>query len=176
MQKIGWIGVGIMGGAMARNLMKAGYEVHIYARRPEKAADLAADGAVFHGSIAECVKASEVVITMVGFPQDVEEVYFAPGNILDSAARGSIVIDMTTTSPTLARRISQEGAKRGLRVLDAPLPEVTAVPEPERCPFWQAAARRILTTACPFFRPWVPTSPISARQAAASTPRWPIRS
>ena len=83
MQKIGWIGVGIMGGAMARNLMKAGYEVHIYARRPEKAADLAADGAVFHGSIAECVKASEVVITMVGFPQDVEEVYFAPGNILD---------------------------------------------------------------------------------------------
>ena len=53
MQKIGWIGVGIMGGAMARNLMKAGYEVHIYARRPEKAADLAADGAVFHGSIAE---------------------------------------------------------------------------------------------------------------------------
>ena len=57
MQKIGWIGVGIMGGAMARNLMKAGYEVHIYARRPEKAADLAADGAVFHGSIAECVKA-----------------------------------------------------------------------------------------------------------------------
>lgn len=78
MQKIGWIGVGIMGGAMARNLMKAGYEVHIYARRPEKAADLAADGAVFHGSIAECVKASEVVITMVGFPQDVEEVYFAP--------------------------------------------------------------------------------------------------
>ena len=69
MQKIGWIGVGIMGGAMARNLMKAGYEVHIYARRPEKAADLAADGAVFHGSIAECVKASEVVITMVGFPR-----------------------------------------------------------------------------------------------------------
>lgn len=121
MQKIGWIGVGIMGGAMARNLMKAGYEVHIYARRPEKAAGLASDGAVFHGSIAECVKASEVVITMVGFPQDVEEVYFAPGNILDSAARGSIVIDMTTTSPTLARRISQEGAKRGLRVLDAPV-------------------------------------------------------
>ena len=53
MQKIGWIGVGIMGGAMARNLMKAGYEVHINARRPEKAADLAADGSVFNGSIAE---------------------------------------------------------------------------------------------------------------------------
>ena len=176
MQKIGWIGVGIMGGAMARNLMKAGYEVHIYARRPEKAANLAADGAVFHGSIAECVKASEVVITMVGFPQDVEEVYFAPGNILDSAARGSIVIDMTTTSPRWPVGSVRKAQSGACGCWTLPLPEVTAVPEPERCPFWQAAARRILTTACPFFRPWVPTSPISARQAAASTPRWPIRS
>ena len=121
MQKIGWIGVGIMGKAMVRNLMKAGYEVHIYARHPEKVADVTAEGAVLHGSIAECVKASEVVITMVGFPKDVEEVYFAPGNILDSAAKGMTLIDMTTTSPTLAQRIYQEGAARGLRVLDAPV-------------------------------------------------------
>ena len=121
MQKIGWIGVGIMGKAMVRNLMKAGYEVHIYARHPEKVADVTAEGAVLHGSIAECVKASEVVITMVGFPKDVEEVYFAPGNILDSAAKGMTLIDMTTTSPTLAQRIYQEGAARRLRVLDAPV-------------------------------------------------------
>lgn len=121
MQKIGWIGVGIMGKAMVRNLMKAGYEVHIYARHPEKVADVTAEGAVLHGSIAECVKASEVVITMVGFPKDVEEVYFAPGNILDSAAKGMTLIDMTTTSPTLAQRIYQGGAARGLRVLDAPV-------------------------------------------------------
>ena len=121
MQKIGWIGVGIMGKAMVRNLMKAGYEVHIYARHPEKVADVTAEGAVLHGTIGDCVRASKVVITMVGFPQDVEEVYFTPGNILDSAAQGTILMDMTTTSPTLARRISQEGAKRGLRVLDAPV-------------------------------------------------------
>ena len=99
MQRISWIGVGIMGKAMVRNLMKAGYEVHIYARHPEKVADVISEGAVPHGSIAECVKASEVVITMVGFPKDVEEVYFAPGNILDSAAKGMTLIDMTTTSP-----------------------------------------------------------------------------
>lgn len=121
MQRISWIGVGIMGKAMVRNLMKAGYEVHIYARHPEKVADVVSEGAVPHGSIAECVKASEVVITMVGFPKDVEEVYFAPGNILDSAAKGMTLIDMTTTSPTLAQRIYQEGAARGLRVLDAPV-------------------------------------------------------
>ena len=113
MQKIGWIGVGIMGKAMVRNLMKAGYEVHIYARHPEKVADVTAEGAVLHGTIGDCVRASKVVITMVGFPQDVEEVYFTPGNILDSAAQG--------TSPTLAQRIYREGTARGLRVLDAPV-------------------------------------------------------
>ena len=121
MQKIGWIGVGIMGKAMVRNLMKAGFEVHIYVRHPEKVADVTAEGAVLHGTIGDCVRASKVVITMVGFPKDVEEVYFAPGNILDSAAKGMTLIDMTTTSPTLAQRIYQEGAARGLRVLDAPV-------------------------------------------------------
>lgn len=121
MQKISWIGVGIMGKAMVRNLMKAGYEVHIYARHPEKVADVTAEGAVLHGTIGDCVRASEVVITMVGFPKDVEEVYFAPGNILDSAAKGMTLIDMTTTSPTLAQRIYQEGAARRLRMLDAPV-------------------------------------------------------
>lgn len=121
MQRISWIGVGIMGKAMVRNLMKAGYEVHIYARHPEKVADVTAEGAVLHGTIGDCVRASEVVITMVGFPKDVEEVYFAPGNILDSAAKGMTLIDMTTTSPTLAQRIYQEGAARRLRMLDAPV-------------------------------------------------------
>ena len=110
-----------MGKAMVRNLMKAGYEVHIYARNPEKAADVTAEGAVLHGTIGDCVRASEVVVTMVGFPRDVEEVYFTPGNILDSAARGTILIDMTTTSPTLAQRVYREGTARGLRVLDAPV-------------------------------------------------------
>ena len=121
MQKIGWIGVGIMGKAMVRNLMKAGYQLHIYARHPEKVADVVSEGAVFHDSIADCVKASDVVITMVGFPKDVEEVYFTPGAILDNAAKDTLLIDMTTTSPTLAKRIAEEGAQRGLRVLDAPV-------------------------------------------------------
>lgn len=69
MQKIGWIGVGIMGKAMVRNLMKAGYQLHIYARHPEKVADVVSEGAVFHDSIADCVKASDVVITMVASPR-----------------------------------------------------------------------------------------------------------
>ena len=136
MQRISWIGVGIMGKAMVRNLMKAGYEVHIYARHPEKVADVVSEGAVPHGSIAECVKASEVVITMVGFPKDVEEVYFAPGNILDSAAKGMTLIDMTTTSPTLAQRIYQEAPPGDCECWTPPSPAVTAGPVLERFPFW----------------------------------------
>lgn len=113
---------------------------------------------------------------MVGFPQDVEEVYFAPGNILDSAARGSIVIDMTTTSPTLARRISQEGAKRGLRVLDAPVTGGDSGARAGTLSILAGGGKADFDDCLPIFRSWVPTSPISARQAAASTPRWPIRS
>ena len=121
MRKIGFIGVGNMGRSMVRNLMKAGYEVHIYARTKAKVEDVISEGAVFHDSIAECVKDRDAVITIVGFPQDVEEVYFDSGNILDSASPGTYLIDMTTTSPMLAEKIFEEGTKRGFHVLDAPV-------------------------------------------------------
>ena len=121
MRKIGFIGVGIMGRSMVRNLMKAGYEVHIYTRTKAKVEDVISEGAVFHDSIADCVKDRDAVITIVGFPQDVEEVYFDSGNILDSASPGTYLIDMTTTSPMLAEKIFEEGTKRGFYVLDAPV-------------------------------------------------------
>ena len=121
MRKIGFIGVGIMGRSMVRNLMKEGYEVHIYARTKAKVEDVISEGAVFHDSIADCVKDRDAVITIVGFPQDVEEVYFDSGNILDSASPGTYLIDMTTTSPMLAEKIFEEGTKRGFHVLDAPV-------------------------------------------------------
>ena len=120
MRKIGFR-VGIMGRSMVRNLMKAGYEVHIYARTKAKVEDVISEGAVFHDSIADCVKDRDAVITIVGFPQDVEEVYFDSGNILDSASPGTYLIDMTTTSPMLAEKIFEEGTKRGFYVLDAPV-------------------------------------------------------
>lgn len=121
MKKIGWIGVGIMGKSMVRNLMKAGYELHIFARHKEKVEDVVNEGAIFHESIADCVAGCDVVITMVGFPKDVENVYFDEENIFDSADKGTILIDMTTTSPTLAKRIYSQGSQNNLRVLDAPV-------------------------------------------------------
>ncbi len=121
MHKIGFIGVGIMGKSMVRNLMKSGFELHIYARTKEKAEDVIAEGAVFHESIKDCVSGCEAVITIVGFPQDVEEVYFDTGNILDSADEGAYLIDMTTTSPMLAKKIAEAGSEKGFHVLDAPV-------------------------------------------------------
>ena len=121
MNKIGFIGVGIMGKSMVRNLMKAGFELHIYARNKEKVKDVISEGANFHESIQDCVKDCEAVITIVGFPKDVEEVYFEEGNILDSAESGAYLIDMTTTSPMLAEKIYKEGREKGYHVLDAPV-------------------------------------------------------
>lgn len=121
MKKIGFIGVGIMGKSMVRNLMRARFELHIYARTRKKVEDVISEGAFFHESIADCVKDCEAVITIVGFPKDVDEVYFSAGNILESAKPGAYLIDMTTTSPALAEKLYTEGMKMGFHVLDAPV-------------------------------------------------------
>ena len=106
MNKVGFIGVGIMGKSMVRNLMKAGFELHIYARTKNKVEDVISEGAQFHESIKDCVQDCDAVITIVGFPQDVE---------------GAYLIDMTTTSPQIAEKIYAEGTKRGFHVMDAPV-------------------------------------------------------
>ncbi len=121
MRKIGFIGVGIMGKPMVRNLLRAGFEVHIFARHMVRVTDVIRDGARYHKEISECVNGCDVVITMVGYPKDVEEVYFTRGGILSSAKEGAYLIDMTTTSPALAVRLNEEGTKRGFHVLDAPV-------------------------------------------------------
>ena len=121
MKKIGFIGVGIMGKSMVRNLMKAGFELHIFARTKAKVEDVIGEGAVFHESIAACVEGCDAVITIVGYPADVEEVYCKAGNIFDGAKPGAYLIDMTTSSPTLAERLYEEGTRRGFHVLDAPV-------------------------------------------------------
>ncbi len=118
---IGFIGTGIMGKSMLRNLKKAGYTMHCYARHPEKVEDLKKEGVTVHPSIASLARACQCLITIVGFPQDVEEVYFSPQALMDSAAPGTYLVDMTTTSPTLAKRLYDEGKQRGFHVMDAPV-------------------------------------------------------
>ena len=119
--KIGFIGIGVMGNGMVQNLLKHGYSVNVYSRTKAKADEVVKAGAVWCDTIAECVAGAETVITMVGYPKDVEEVYLSDAGILKSAVPGTVVIDMTTTSPQLSRRIYEEAKKYAIPALDAPV-------------------------------------------------------
>ncbi len=121
MKQIGFIGVGVMGKSMVRNLVSHGFDVSIYTRTKSKAEDLLNEGVRWCGSAGECAKDKDAVITMVGFPKDVEEVYFGDNGVMANAKKGAYLIDMTTTDPALSERIYDTGAKKGLYALDAPV-------------------------------------------------------
>ncbi len=118
---IGFIGLGVMGKSMARHLLEAGYPLTVYTRTKEKAEDLINQGAVWKESIKDLAKEANVIITMVGFPKDVEEVYFSENGILANAYPGAICIDMTTTKPSLAEKIYEKSKEKGISFLDAPV-------------------------------------------------------
>ena len=119
--KIGFIGVGVMGGPMVLNLIKKGFDVSIYTRTKSKAEGVIAAGAHWCDTIADCAAGRDVVITIVGYPKDVEEVYFSEKGILNSADKGTVLIDMTTTSPRLSERIYAAAKEKGMTALDAPV-------------------------------------------------------
>ncbi len=118
---IGFIGTGVMGNSMAGHILNAGYPLHVYTRTSSKADNLCAKGALREKSITELSKKCNVIITMVGFPADVEEVYLGKEGILQNTVPGTMVIDMTTSSPALARKIDKEAILCGIKSLDAPV-------------------------------------------------------
>lgn len=121
MKKIAFIGVGVMGKYMVSNLLKKGFEVSIYARNKQKVEEVIKEGAIFCESIKECVQNKDAVITIVGFPKDVEEVYFSSDGIINSASKDTYLIDMTTTTPSLSIKIHEIAKQKGLKALDAPV-------------------------------------------------------
>ena len=121
MKKIGFIGLGIMGAAMAGHLMDAGYELSVYNRTRSKADALVTRGAKYCESPGLCARGQDAVITIVGYPKDVEEIYLGADGILANLDVGAYTADMTTSSPALAERIYAEAKKRGIHALDAPV-------------------------------------------------------
>lgn len=121
MKKIAFIGVGVMGKFMVSNLLKNGFEVSIYARNKAKVEDSIKEGAIFCETIKECVQNKDAIITIVGYPKDVEEVYLSQDGIINSASQNSYLIDMTTTTPTLSVKIHEVAKKKNLKALDAPV-------------------------------------------------------
>lgn len=118
---VAFIGTGVMGAAMAGHLLDAGHPLVVFNRTREKADALLARGAKWADGAGEAASRADVTITMVGYPADVEEVYLAPGGIVERAPARSLLIDMTTSTPTLAKRVAEAAAAGGLEALDAPV-------------------------------------------------------
>jgi 3-hydroxyisobutyrate dehydrogenase len=119
--RIGWVGTGVMGGPMCGHLMDKGFSMTVYTRDREKAKPLLAKGAAWADSPGAVAETSDVVFTMVGFPSDVREVYLGKGGVLSGARKGSILVDMTTTEPTLAQEIFSAARSRDVHSIDAPV-------------------------------------------------------
>lgn len=118
---VGFVGTGVMGAAMAGHLLDAGYHLRVFNRSRAKAEGLLARGAVWCETAGETADGADAVITIVGYPSDVEQVYLGEGGLLEHARAGAVLIDMTTSTPSLAIRIAQAAAERGVRALDAPV-------------------------------------------------------
>ncbi|EAC3357827.1 NAD(P)-dependent oxidoreductase [Listeria monocytogenes] len=121
MEKIGFVGTGVMGSSMALHLLEAGYEVFVYTRTKSKVEELLHKGAHWEASPASIASQVDILISMVGYPQDVEQLYLDENGFLANLSSGAVAIDMTTSSPALAKKIAKVGAEKGIGVLDAPV-------------------------------------------------------
>ncbi|RIU89053.1 NAD(P)-dependent oxidoreductase [Oceanobacillus picturae] len=120
-KRIGFIGTGVMGSSMVENLMQDGFSVTVYTRTKEKALPLLEQGAEWADSVKDLASSSHIIITIVGYPQDVEEVYLGKDGLLAHANPGSYLIDMTTSKPALAKEIYDRAKEKGIHALDAPV-------------------------------------------------------
>jgi len=120
-KKIGWIGTGLMGRPMAMHLLNDGYFVNVNNRTKSKAQELIDKGCKWYDTPAGLAKDSDIVVTIIGYPEDVEQVYFGKGGIFEEIKQNTILIDMTTTKPSLALKIYEQAKKADAHFIDAPV-------------------------------------------------------
>ena len=149
--RLGWIGTGVMGHAMAGHLLASGYPLTVYNRTKARAEGLLACGARWADTPQEVARNSDVVFSIVGYPRDVEEVMLGEQGALSGLAEGGILCDMTTSSPELARRVKHA------------------------CPSLWAATRKPSSACVPASKSWARPSCTAVIPAAAKRPSWPIR-
>ncbi len=118
---IGWIGTGIMGNSMCLNLLKSGFSLNVYNRTKEKTENLVKEGATYAETVAQLSANSDIIFTILGYPKDVESVYLDDSGIIKNAKEGTILVDMTTSQPSLAKKIAEAGREKNIQVLDAPV-------------------------------------------------------
>ena len=120
-EKVGFIGLGIMGKPMAKNLMQAGYELAVHNRSPEKAQELAREGATAAESPREVAGQSDIIITMLPDSRDVREILVGEGGVLEGIEEGALVVDMSTISPVVTEELAAAIGEKGASMLDAPV-------------------------------------------------------
>lgn len=120
-KNIAWIGTGVMGRSMCLHLMDKGYEISVYNRTKSKADDLIAAGAKWCETPGEAASGADVIFTIVGYPKDVETVILGEDGVLDNAKKGAVIVDMTTSEPSLAVKIAEKAAARKVGSIDAPV-------------------------------------------------------
>lgn len=121
MSNIGWVGIGVMGRSMCGHLLAAGHTLRVHTRTRASAESLLAAGAQWCDRPGDVARGSEFVFSIVGYPEDVRSVYLGPGGILDQAAPGTVIVDMTTSEPSLAEELYATAQSRGVFSLDAPV-------------------------------------------------------
>ena len=173
MKKIGFIGIGVMGSPMVLNLMKAGFEVTVYSRTRAKCETVLQAGAAWAASPAQCAQGQDAVITMVGYPTDVRQVYFGEGGIFESVQSGLLLIDMTTTSPRLSQEIAERAEEAGALALDAPgVRRRCGRAKRHAGHYGWAVMKRRLNRQSPCLRPWAKTLCTRALPVPGSIPKW----
>lgn len=119
--KIAWIGIGVMGENLVKHLLKNNNEVYVYNRTKSKCNNVVKMGAIQLEKVSDAPKKADIIFTMVGYPSDVEEVYFGKDGLIKTVKEDQILIDMTTSSPELAKKINKEFYKKNVNTFDIPV-------------------------------------------------------
>ncbi len=175
-KKIGFIGLGIMGKPMARNLLKAGYALNVYSRSRPPMEELKRDGATLGTSPKDVAQASEVLITMLPNSPDVEEVVLGANGVLEGAKSGTILADMSTISPLVSQKIFEAAKKkRGSRPWMLRLAGGRKGPSRGSFPSWSAEIQRFMKLPSPSSRSWERQSRTWDLPERVGLRSWPIR-
>ncbi|MEW5815312.1 MAG: NAD(P)-dependent oxidoreductase [Spirochaetota bacterium] len=151
-RNIGWIGTGVMGKSMCMHILKKGYKVFVFNRTKAKAQELLSNGAQWLSSPAEAAGLSDCVFTIVGYPADVEEVILGKEGVLAGAKPGSIIVDMTTSEPSLAKKIFAQAKAKSVESLDAPVSGGDVGAREARLAIMVGGEKKVFETILPLFK------------------------
>lgn len=149
---VGWIGTGVMGRWMCAHIMPLASKTIVYNRSAAKTSPLVEAGAIRAESIAELASQADIIFSIVGYPSDVQEIYFGPAGIFENIRPGTIVVDMTTTKPSLATRISTTAIQHGCTALDAPVSGGDVGAREARLSIMAGGDEQTYQTILPFFK------------------------